>query len=894
MAKPVDQLVALVSREQPGLETLEDRVPSCELKTLRQALEEEHDYDAYAVQYVVVDANGRLPGEDNPMPRLRKTGAGAVRSAGWQVLVTSLWVDCDLPNHKPWDHESFEAVTALLTQLQVRDPEIMNSWSAFYTTRNGFRFCYVLKEPLSPEHAEHYSRGLVARFQKLGLADYVDTSVCDWTRLFRLPRVLRDGAKTSSDFYHVLLLQEDAVLDVKAVVQPIYATASAAVRQSLATEPVNEGDRPTVDEAKNLLCVVDANGRSVKTEWYRSAIRRLKANVGYVHSRITLTETIGSFTQGRNNSLTKLLASTMSCLMWVPGTNHKLIYAIWIDAIEQMMAKEGATDGNGKSWFDVAWEYICRYWPQREAERKLKEEQVSQDAAPPDQGLTDRILHGVRQWGPPEILGRDDTSALEWVARHAIVILPDGYSVLTPSGYYDAHVVSLTNMPARIRELGMSAIIPIEESSMGPRGLETRSILARELLLRHGTYVVSREGVVSTPGSYIRDVGTDSATFCVKLFDRREDLIPTYHEGVDEWMKVTFGIYYDLVCRWIAYAIAFDEGPICALSINAPQGIGKKLLAEGLAETITTQTIASGKELVGRFQSQILKTPFLVVDEGLPRVHEGMDPADAFRSLVSGDTIHVEEKGKGVISVHNPMRILITANNDSVVKSLYHHRTLSANDRGALALRMCHIELDNSGAEFLRRRGGLDYTGRKGQLWIRGDSGKKSDFIVAKHFLWLWVNRAKWAHVKGSRLLVEGGLDSSLIAEMAISSGSSPEVIEAVISMIESSISVDGLYIEKETNDIFVTAASVRDQCQKLASVKGSKFNLAQSTILPVLEALCSTSSAHNVEKNLDGKGLKKWWRVDKILLMSHALRNGVSCEKLRTLARKSATEVNK
>ena len=891
---PFDVPVAVCDRYQEALETLEDRVPACDVMPFIEALEREHAIDAHAMSYVVVDPDLKLANNETlPQPRLRKSGLSAIRSQGWNVVVTSLWIDCDnrraatgrAEDHVPWDDHSYSKVLALLQQAEATDPAIFGAWHAFYFTRKGFRLCFILDEFLDPETAEHFHRGLVERFKAAGLADYVDDGVSDWTRLMRLPRVEReDGGRSDKDPYFVLHLQQDVpAFPVKKIIQPVFQ--SQRVRVSVKVEEVDSGDRPGPDEAKAMIYDYSQGGKQVKREWCNAAMRRLKANLPQVHSRVVNIENIETYVSGRNNSLTRLIASSMSCLMWVPGTTHKLIYALWIDAIEQMEARTG--NDSGKAWLDVAWEYICRYWPQREAEKRAEEAKLAVQSQP-DARLTDRILAGVKEWCAARVLLAPEIEALEWISQHAIAVLPEGYSVLGPTGYFDKHTISLTNLPGRIRELGMESIIPITSAVMTQQGVKTSPIAPREILMRHQTLVPHRQGVVTAPGSFVRDIGTDAATFCFKMYERKPDLTPAYNEEVDTWLRQCFGTHYDLVNMWIAYSLAFDEGPICALSIHAPNGVGKKLLIEGLAECIDSQSVASGKELVGRFQSQLLHTPFLIIDEGLPRLRDGMDPADAFRAIVSGDTIHVEEKGKGIASINNPMRVIITANNNLVVKSLYSHRTLSASDRAALGQRLLHIELDATGAQYLKRKGGLDYTGRKGNRWIRGDAGAKSDYILARHFLWLWSQRAKWAGLKGSRLLVEGDQFSPLVSEMAIASGAAPEVIESVIYMIEATgMKADGLFVSP-TNDVYVTSAGVRDACQRLAATKGSKFNLSQTQVMPVLEALAATSTMQNEERDLDGKGLKKWWVIDKVLLMHHAFRNGITCERLRLMSTKS------
>ena len=165
---------------------------------------------------------------------------------------------------------------------------------------------------------------------------------------------------------------------------------------------------------------------------------------------------------------------------------------------------------------------------------------------------------------------------------------------------------------------------------------------------------------------------------------------------------------YNRLCLWIGHSLNFEGGPICALSLSGPPGCGKKMLVWGLAECITTKTVADSKEF-GRFASEILRTPFLIVNEGFHKTSGGMDPADTFRTYTGGDPIFVERKFQRPIRMQSPLRVIITANNLSVLKTLTSNRDLSPDDRDALAQRLFQVEVPAAASAWIRRLGSVGY-----------------------------------------------------------------------------------------------------------------------------------------------------------------------------------------
>lgn len=108
-----------------------------------------------------------------------------------RIVGTMLALDFDLPEHVRWTDAHREQVERLLAEASLRWP-ILNTPTVFYTTSGGFRLVWVLSEAVDvhgPGGLEDLLFGLVAQAHIAGLT--VDRACKDWTRLFRLPRVVR-------------------------------------------------------------------------------------------------------------------------------------------------------------------------------------------------------------------------------------------------------------------------------------------------------------------------------------------------------------------------------------------------------------------------------------------------------------------------------------------------------------------------------------------------------------------------------------------------------------------------------------------------------------------------------------------------------------------------------
>lgn len=132
-------------------------------------------------------------------PRMMKANgalerAKATLGENFDVLFDTLVVDADFPNKKkvsPTPEQVEEWSRAEIAKI----PQNIRGGMGWYMTKGGFRLIWRL--PVQVRSAQ-WESWLQAMFDVLSSADMSpDRAVCDWTRGYRLPKVVRDGEMQS-------------------------------------------------------------------------------------------------------------------------------------------------------------------------------------------------------------------------------------------------------------------------------------------------------------------------------------------------------------------------------------------------------------------------------------------------------------------------------------------------------------------------------------------------------------------------------------------------------------------------------------------------------------------------------------------------------------------------
>ena len=145
----------------------------------RAALLARHTTDAHCVQYEVTGA---------AQARINKAGLSVLRERGGDVSIGVLLVDVDAPEHGAEEAGALEEWRAWQRIALDGFPTPL----ATYDTRGGYRIVWRYPQPVSPEeHEQAVAPAVVELLGQYGIE--ADRACGDWTRLFRLPFVRRDG-----------------------------------------------------------------------------------------------------------------------------------------------------------------------------------------------------------------------------------------------------------------------------------------------------------------------------------------------------------------------------------------------------------------------------------------------------------------------------------------------------------------------------------------------------------------------------------------------------------------------------------------------------------------------------------------------------------------------------
>jgi len=850
---------------QEGISELSDQVPPLTISPFVDAFKKRWEDDAHFVTYFPIN-NDSQP----HWPRITKPALSKLQAVGVDLQTELLVLDYDNPGHGKWTPEMLTVFLNQLQELAVSWPTAWE-WTLLYTTRNGARLVYVLDQPISVELSERKHQWLCQEFTKKGIP--IDQDVSDWTRCFRLPNVVRDRKKTWEETNPPMQMywQYDNCILLNSIgeAEPRKgATANVYGKINTYDTP-----KPTYDDAVALLYARSESGALGHTRWLTTAKKRLEGRECFdcIFKHAPIAE------QGqRNPTIARYVGQATAMMYPVQGTTPLHIYGLFIDAVQQL-----EPDASTPDWTHVLWSLVLRMWAREEAKKSGQQDLTPEESEKKALSLIDSIILGMMEWCDEPILhSLHETSTLEdkqkvinWVMRRIIISVGTSYFIMGSNGWYDSLELNSKQLVSNWRIKGFDVLLNTSIPKDNGKGL--RDISPEVLINTCATIVNEVRAVPCLKGSYVENIDTAKSALIRSCYSRNVELEATseWNADVDEWLRHLGGENYPQLVTWIQWALAFEEGKICALSIEGTQGLGKGLLVQGLAECMTVPKFATAMDLVSPYQYGLLESPFLVVNEGWPKIQNGLHPADQFRHIVGGDPIVANRRYMAPTHLRNPVRVIFTANNSNVVQELTGSRDLSPDDREALAIRLLHMKLSPDASLFLRMRGGMSFTGKPGNRWITGDAGQKSDFILARHFLWLYQNRGTPPGAR-ERFLVEGGKSVEMMFEMRTHSGSAPLVIQILLKMLECPQLPKGITIEN--HQIFVLTSEILTFFRKeMSNVIREKLTSAQVT--SVLKGLVAdnTSDKPRLLETRRELGRMRWHELDVKLLVSVAQRDG-------------------
>lgn len=858
--------------------------PPVEVVTAHEAFSRCWDGDAHFLLYLTADFDAR-----EPFFRINMGALPDIRAKGSDVLVHWIALDWDTgraPSHEPWTAERFnafmeqvEGITRAGGPFARRLADVAFS----YSTKKGWRWVWRLSQGVPADEAERKIRGLVSEALQAGLAVDHSGSVLTWKQPFRLPCVVRDlneakeglppdVQRTWEDgFFCSLVADPTRSIDPSTIesLGPLASTAATDVN-------VSDGVAPSPSDMHDLMWRPGARG-SVMTEFHRKMKGELMGQTYFPY------------------------VFDMKRLDMEPGTRHETVNKWVLSAINHVFSKGYTVEqafalfhhlasdlAEGRKSFAEAYREIWRScaggWRKLSAEKvekEAKEAKAKAEAKARELDGAARIIAGVRAWFPG--LPADPVAAWAWIRRRLILRARGGrYYVMSPSGWYSCKATEADGILPRVNQLRMTDHIPVTDADGNP--------IKKDVLLAN--YVTNVEHVVSRPnleGGYLVNPEKDEGLILATVsYRRRTDLPAEFSPDVDAWLGHLGSDQYDLLCRHIGCFLAFERGGVAAMSFNMEPGAGKKLLVHGFLECLEEPELATGDDLVQRFNSKLATAALLSVNEGLPERDHHNHASDVIRRVITGDYIQTEGKHKDAQQVKVSIRVILTANHTRLTDAIFDGRDLSLHEQEAIGRRLVHYN-GGPAAAFLKQKNAesLAATGRIWtEGWIEGDAGEPSRFVVAKHFMWLWEQHGRDAKLQG-RLLIEGDPRQEVVQRGRTQGGSSLIVIEAITKLVNKGLGThDGQRgVKIKDGQLFVTVGAILDFWRE--EMRGHE-RLTSRKVGDALKGLV-VGQYDNKARKIDGD-VRKWKEIDVVVISKVAEENGWMNPTMEKLLQAQAT----
>lgn len=200
-------------------------------------------------------------------------------------------------------------------------------------------------------------------------------------------------------------------------------------------------------------------------------------------------------------------------------------------------------------------------------------------------------------------------------------------------------------------------------------------------------------------------------------------LVPKYDERIATWLKLLGGAKHEQLANWIAWCTHLDS--TCAmLVLEGESGVGKTLLADGLARLWVEHEPTQLEEAIGPYNECIVRCPLLFADEAIPKDRNGKHRFSDVRKLISKISFSVNQKYLPTREVLGSVRLIVAINSLGL---LVGEAPESEQELRATLARILHIRPNPAASSYLKE---LVRTNRK---WPPD--------AIAEHALWLRAQR---------------------------------------------------------------------------------------------------------------------------------------------------------
>lgn len=629
---------------------------------------------------------------------------------------------------EPIDAETFERVLSAVDAAGVA--AVVHSSYRYRPDRPKCRIAFKLSRPLLPAENVPFRNAVQARF-----GFYNDPSTKDPGRLYYLPAAPTDAPVFAAVTDHAEPLNVDELLtEARAVAVTARAEVIAADKLAEARAAALAASDQPVDMANIRRVLGSTGGRNA--DLIKRALRgdvlaeegsrddtlnRVCAAIRFAVPPTVPTAALLAILSESVSKFERKILPTGELEDWIEEARKKLDRAL-----ERRIAHDAARAATNEEIFGRLRAEAARsgHLPDRVAVEASTTTDAPGSSEQPDPS------------GAPKIVGPYEESDLaEWARkqrcadvldfqRRWIIARADSFYIFVEGRYLPP--IPRSNLEhSLLRDLARA---PVSLFATDQRG-NTRMREVRAILHDYSTVARQVEASLSLQSSFYEPA---SQTFFEATTPLRR-LEPRFHEHVDTWLRLLDPT--ERLLDWVATVSRLDR-QACAVYLDGPGGIGKTLLASGLARLWTTGGPSELARVLDGFNESLIACPLVLADEALP-TRKGITAE--LRRFIGSTKRTLNRKFLPAAPLEGAVRVIIAGNNDRLLDT---GEELSTNDLEAIAGRIYYLRTDERPKKFLDAIGGPPTI----QRWITEDQ-------IAEHSLWLRANRQV---NESGRFLVEG------------------------------------------------------------------------------------------------------------------------------------------
>lgn len=790
-----------------------DDAPKWRQMPLELALDTVWDVDAHAFGYA------DLASEDDTCWRL--SNESLRHPVSDSVVLTCAFVDLDRTPHEPWS--SADEASEVAAELGRRF-ELAN-----YTTNRGARLVAPLAQPIPLRFAQSWLRAWHTRFREtaqvadLGLS--IDESCDEWSRCYRLPHVRpwRQGDTVSPGpvFSGPRSVSRGTIVSVpRGTLAEITFEAPLLAQGSISVAP--SGDQP------ESIPDVDASWRS----WVTNG-----SKAGPYVALLAEGRPWGApdVAPGTRNVALKQAINSIACQVWKSDPNRPTaedLYGIFGRSVEAEFAMDDRAPSLADLWRMASWS------SDMERERRTTINQASTSEPSASSVASDGRQGTGVVFDGPELVGFGNGIGFVFDREKQAYIGPFQGSDL----YFEVE----RHTSIRIRK-GAASLRSVAELLVGSG-------------VKASTVEICYPGV-DRGGPW--DAKTRTAR--VRTFDAPTGIEPVQHPQVAEWLDCLLAdcdedtreraLDWLATCTYLQYAT-------CAIYFEGPPSAGKYMLSASIAQMWRTSAVTFD-ESIDKFNDGLVRSPVIVIDEGAKDFDRAA--SSRFRSYVANGDFRVQPKGLPLYTVYGNPRVIMNANNSSIVNMTGAH---SAMDLRAMIERILHVPVSEKAPEYLKQLGGRskgtpDWIFRPG-----GGPGKVPEFLehLRQTRGQALIDRGEW-----NRFLVSGKRTDYHV-KLITSDQLFGQTLIAIATALTPAQGGPGLGVVAEGSNVaLVNPKALHDRWRTL--ITEDQFRPSLQSVSGALDAL---ASGPPVERALRG-ATAAHWPIGAELILRAAIDNGLS-----------------